>query len=167
MLPRWMSWLVLIFIGYALASADFSAAPERTPDAATPEASYPTIAKMVDKERWLSGINPDHVGPPRWREVTPGEGDGAVCGGTITVKMLGLKHTPETPRELKLGNAPYDALNTMLLGLKPGGVREIALPASDIDKKAKTGMAIFTVERVDGVAAVNDTETAPAQPRAK
>lgn len=161
MFPRWLGWVFLAFLVYVLYLGNFSrTAPEKpaaTADIipAPTKEKYPALSEFTDKERWQRGLNPGHIGPARWREITPGEGEEAQCGGMLTVKITGLPGTKEETHKLTLGTAPYPVLNTALIGLKPGGVREVSAPPREVYKKPKKEepprMVDFTVERLDGV----------------
>ena len=82
------------------------------------------------------------------------------------VKITGITGKADAPQEIKIGNAPYAVLDTLLVGIKPGGVREISVPATEIYKKKSTiGMATFTVERVEEKPSAT-TEPPPAESKA-
>ncbi len=155
--PRWISWLFLGFLGYIMVMGNFSGSPEPNKQVESGGASstqkYPKLAELADKEQWKHALNPDYVGSARWREIKEGDGEGAVCGGELTVKITGIAGTPDTPQAIKLGNAPYPVLDTALIGLKPGGIREISAPPDKVyakPAKNQTRMVDFTVERVAG-----------------
>jgi hypothetical protein len=144
MFPRWITWIFLIFLGYMLAQGQFITAPGESPVA--PERSYPKLSAIADPERWKQGIDPAYVGPPRWRDVAEGEGEPAQCGQTLRVTITGIEGKFAKPQTITLGGAPLPALDTLLIGIKPGAKREITLPAAVLDPD-KPGMATFTVER--------------------
>lgn len=168
MFPRWLGWIFLIFLGYILYLGNFSSRPEvasavpkekpKIAEAIVPvptKEAYPAITEFTDTERWQRAIKPDHIGPARWREVKEGDGEGALCGGQLTVKIAGIPNIKEETKQVTLGSASYKVLNTALIGLKPGGVREISAPPDQVYKQPKKQpkrMVDFTVERLDGVA---------------
>lgn len=125
--------------------------PQQEKKQSEPAAHYPQLSKLSNAEHWKRSLNPDYVGPTEWREVKEGVGEGAVCGGEITLKLRGL-NSAEQEKTIRLGNAPYAVLDTALLGMKPGAVREVIAPTKDIKKSSSAkGMIRFEVERVDGV----------------
>lgn len=156
MFPRWLGWVFLGFLAYVLYLGNFSGTSQPSTTAAgiipvPTKQNYPVLADTIDKERWKRGINPGYVGPARWHEIKQGDGEGAQCGGTLTVKISGVPDKKEETRSITLGNAPYVVLNTALIGLKPGGVRAITAPPDQLyksPKKVPQRMIDLTVERL-------------------
>ncbi len=152
MFPRWLGWIFLLFLGYVLYVGDFLGAPTPQAERATPfadEKIYPKLAEFTDKNRWLDAVNPDRISEPRWREITPGSGKGAVCGETLQVKIT--RDGKEDIRKFTLGNAPHPILNEALMHMQEGAVREVSAPPSQFFKnppKEENRMIRVTVERL-------------------
>ena len=150
MFPRWLSWLFVAFLVYIVVQGHTVRDAQHEVDATSnAHSTTPTLSKLADTEHWKQSLNPDYVGATRWREIKPGSGTQAQCGDTLTVAIAGSDvHTK--PLKVRLGTAPIEVLNTALLGMKPGSVREIELPAASLDSKKKPkGMKQITVERID------------------
>ncbi len=152
MFPRWLSWLMLGFLGYlvVLGNARQKAGP--VPDAAAPveaaaQAELPALRAALDVERWKRAINPDYAKridctlpisadgqlPIAVAESTPGAGNPAQCGDTIRMELTiwnSAGHIAYQDKfELLLGaRVVASGLDYSLVGLRPNGVRTLVLP---------------------------------------
>ena len=152
MFPRWLGWIFLLFLGYVLYAGNFMGGAPPQAEQATQQSprTYPKLATYADKEHWLQAINPDRISEPRWREITPGSGKGAVCGETLQVKIT--RGAQEELQQFNLGNAPYPVLNEALMHMQEGAVREVSAPADRFYKKPPKDTARMihvTGERVE------------------
>ena len=149
MLPRWLSWLFILMIGYLIyvgnrATHQPAPIPEPTasqPDATPSLAHYPTLQQFTNTDRWKRAINPDHVGEAKIIDVTAGTGASAQCGSPVTIHLRGTladganfdtTHDESKPLHFTLGNAPYAVLNQALIGMREGGVRQISAPPQQV-----------------------------------
>lgn len=152
MQPRWFTWLFVFALGYMIYStgAQHRAVPVIAPSVPQEslEKSQASIAEFTDVERWKRKLNPEYaavmncsVDRPRANHAPPfivtqeseGAGAGAQCGEKITLQLTvwaangselfsGKLTLALGSRELASG------LDTGLIGLKPGGVRVLAMP---------------------------------------
>ena len=148
--PRWLSWLFVGFLAYIIFIGNQSQtppenAPQQAPVTKAEEPApreYDDVRQLVDKNRWLRAINPGYIGEANIREVALGEGDlAAQCGSKVTVLLRGTRkdgasfdsaHEDARPLSFTLGDAPIPALNEGIIGMKPGGVRQLFAPASQV-----------------------------------
>lgn len=152
---RWLSWLLLLVMGYMVYSASGSRGPVspsvQVPTGVTTQEAYPALTEATDVERWKRKLNPDYASvmnctidsdAPKeglaFRAVEDKLGEGeqeAACGDTITVQLTvwsagGTKGFSEKVT-LALGSRQIAAgLDYGLLGMKAGGVRTLILPPS-------------------------------------
>lgn len=142
--PRWLTWLVVLFIGYILVVGNF--APRTEPTAPTEtaasaeEKTYPVLAQLTDGERWKKAINPEYQSPddacrapsvakeelPSYAiRVTEGMGDGAACGSRVGVVLTrwGNDGKANKPVELELMLGEQPALDSLLRGMQLGEER--------------------------------------------
>lgn len=184
MFPRWLSWLFLGVMAYMIyASSQPRQAAESTnnnPVPAINEKTYPALAEMMDGERWKRKINPDYAAKNNCEldkpnadtlalkviEDVAGEGEGAVCGETIAIKLTvwaangTSAYSDEFP--LALGAREVAAgLDVGLLGIKPNGTRTLVLAPNALAKAKNskppeallkampaTKLAVITVTRL-------------------
>lgn len=170
--PRWLSWVFVLFLVYILYQGNFGASHDHRPVASDKPAApahtseYPALRALTDKDRWQRAVDPQYVGATTWKDVKPGEGKGADCGDAITVKLRGTledganfdpSHKEDAPVAFTLGHAPYKALDNALLGLRPGGARQVTAPPQLVYKEGvnRTRESIILyVERIDAGSSV-------------
>ena len=151
MFPRWISWMLLVVMGYVVFSASQVSAPvQTTKPVVVPITAeeYPALAEATDLERWKRKLNPDYAAtmhcsldaPARKRslglqiiESREGAGAPAACGDAIKIHLVvwgadGAEAFAGDVR-LALGSRQLAAgLDVGLLGMKPGSVRTLVLP---------------------------------------
>lgn len=157
MLPRWISWLFVAFMAYLIYTGT------RTPrvDPSTPAeirtpshprelpsvANYPKLQQLVNGNRWKRAIDPTYVGEATITDATIGQGEAASCGQEVTIHLRGTladganfdsHHDEAAPLTFHLGDAPYAVLNDALIGMRPGGVRQISAPPSMVYAKKES-----------------------------
>lgn len=175
--PRWLGWIVLLFIGYVLVAGNFNA-PERTGEAPTTpvsvaEKQYPTLHALADGERWKKAINPDYIAhddacamPARdktrlapYAIVTQeGSGTAAECGDDITVTLTRWNANGTRGQEIRdasfiLGEQP--GLDGLILGMLPGEERLVSFTPAGKFKAFPTLTSgqrqLITLQRTDAV----------------
>jgi hypothetical protein len=151
MFPRWISWMLLVVMGYVIYSASLVHSPMQPSNPVVvpiTETNYPALAEMTDIERWKRKLNPDYAATMNCTldkpatddglafnvmENAPGEGAGASCGETITIHLTVWGSSGDKAFDgtlpLALGSRELaSGLDAGLLGMKPGGVRMLVLP---------------------------------------
>lgn len=165
MLPRWMKWLFLVFIGYVvyMGSQVPHITPAATPDAPIPTISaekFPALTTALDADHWKRAINPDVVAAeqcgfdraiPRTElglkvlEEAQGSGAAAVCGDAMTIHLTvwnatgGKGYGGETTLTLGAGALAY-GIDAGLVGIRVDGVRTLVLSPLAL-KRAKQSTA--------------------------
>lgn len=149
--PRWLSWIVLLGLGWILyigntrAPAPIPATPETpaAPAAAAPK-TYKEINALLDGDRWKKAIYPDYQSPDApCRATAPkegmldnyailltaGAGEGARCGDTIelVVTRRNGNGTAQQPTEAQLVLGEQPGLDPLLMDLRPGEQRLLIL----------------------------------------
>ena len=184
MFPRWLSWLIFLVLGYLVFTAsqmDTKSAPaERAVVKPITHEQYPALAEATDMERWKRALDPDYAAKmnctldkPKTHslafkaiETVAGEGDGAACGDTITIRLSVWNASGAAAYEgtfdLALGSRELaSGLDSGLVGSKPGAERMIVLPpyaivrgkdsagpAAAINALPPGKLAVVTVTRV-------------------
>ena len=154
MLPRWLSWLVLAFLGYVIVLGTYTherpaVAPVPAPEAAAPTEipDRPALREALDIEHWKRAINPDyakHINctlpalakeglQPIFMDEVVGTGSGAACGDTVNITLTVWDKNGNAAYhsqfELMLGARAIAAgIDNGLLGLQVKGVRTLVLP---------------------------------------
>ncbi len=166
--PRWLSWMFVAVLGYMVfAASQMSHAPapsRNTPLPVITEETYPALAEATDVERWKRALNPDYAAttnctvdrPPSKQaapmmvmEETPGEGAPAACGESLTLELTvwDAKGVQQFNGKVTLALGSRElasGLDKGLLGLKPGGVRVLVLPAyARVHTKSKPADAVI------------------------
>lgn len=184
--PRWLSWIVLIGLGYIVFIGNTTprqgVPPMQEPtEASVPSATedYPTLKTMLDGDRWAKAINPDYKGPndacsPPKPEADrlgsyavvrrDGEGQPLGCqqssGFRITRWGNDGKGNKPFEAELKLGEQP--AFDALVIGMRIGEQRLLILRLPERTKTLPTlpprTQLLLDVERLDPVVA---SEPAP------
>lgn len=162
MLPRWLSWLVLGFLGYLIVLGTNT--PHEQPashEAATVAATstpMPALREALDTERWKRAVNPDYAEkvncelpvPPEGMlrtnvmDEVVGNGDAARCGDTIRIALTvwdkNGKAAYQSNFQLMLGaRAIAVGIDNGLLGLRPKGVRTLVLPPAALARQKVQG----------------------------
>jgi hypothetical protein len=185
--PRWMNWLFLVFFAYILYLGNFSAEDDVVPavqpasqqDAASSDAgdsgniekkrTYPKLAEASDFRYWKSALNPVRDSIYHITERKIGKGSLAGCGSKVHILLRGTRpdgasfddtHDEKTPLIFTLGNAPYAALNTALLGMHQGGVRSVRAPLSALQKPGAPPVRIGTASLHITLVKLDDPENA-------
>lgn len=128
--PRWLSWIVLIGLGWILFvgnTRDTTTPAPGQPAAVVEEPKrYTQIEALFNGERWMKGIRPDYQSPdepcrmvaPEAGKLgayalieTPGTGEGLKCGDRATFTVA---------RRTTDGSAGTDIQATLTLGEQPG-----------------------------------------------
>ncbi len=154
MFPRWISWVILLAVGYVVFSASRTHVPTPTVQPVKPlvpaitENNFPALAEATDIERWKRTIDPSYAAKMNCTLDAPkvahalltsvienaaGEGEEAACGGSITIHLIvwgaGAEKVYEGDTKLALGSRELGAgFDHGLLGIKPGGERLLLLP---------------------------------------
>jgi hypothetical protein len=145
--PRWLSWIIFIFLGYVLITGNMHQGMQTRehPATATDEKSYPELQALMNGDRWKRAINPHYQNPDEaCRADTPaddalgnyaiireeGVGTEASCGETILVSVTLWNNTgkpSKTIADLSLKLGEQKQLDALLVGMKPGEERLLLL----------------------------------------
>jgi hypothetical protein len=182
MLPRWVTWVFLGFLGYLLflgSQATQHSAP--VPNATIPpitEKTFPVLAKTTDMEHWKRAIDPDYakqfncVLPPmaagglglQTIDHALGEGDPARCSDAVVVQLAvwgASKKIYDEKVDITLGTHIIAAgLDAGLVGMRIGGSRTLILPAEAVTRlngKAKPPTLLLTALPLNKMAVVTAT----------
>ena len=131
--PRWLSWVVLIGLGWILYvgnTREPRPVPQPTTETAAPATTepkpYTELDALLDGERWIKAINPDYQSPDEpCRAAAPkegmlgnyaivldaGVGEGAKCGEAVDLTII---------RRSNDGNAQEPIEATLTLGEQKG-----------------------------------------------
>ncbi len=171
-MPRWISWLFLLMMGYLIYTGSHSKhTPVTTPNApvsspATDLGNYPKLQAFTNGNRWQRAINPDYIGTAKITDTMEGKGVAAQCADRITMHIRGTladganfddSHDESKPITFRLGDAPYPILNDAIIGMREGGVRQISAPPQQVftDNNHKTRDDVLlriTLDHVDASA---------------
>lgn len=149
--PRWVSWVFVGFLAYIIYTGNqASKPPESTPEEVaattvpqTPSREYESLERLADGDRWFRAINPNFVGDANIKEITIGEGNAVQCGSDVELMLRGTdsnganfdeSYNESKPLVFTVGAAPIMALNEGVIGMKPGGVRQLITPANHVYK---------------------------------
>lgn len=171
MFPRWLTWIVLIGLGYIMFTGLIRSEQQvASPAVETPAREYPALQELVDGERWKKAVNPDYealCGMPEADAdklapfaVTTVKGNGvpAECGDDITATLVQWK--PDGTRLRVMEDASVvlgdqKGMDGLLLGIKPGEERLVSLTAAAdftaFPMLKKGQRYLLTVHRTDGV----------------
>lgn len=184
MFPRWLTWLFVLFLGYMVVSTHRSATAPDAPgepasthrEAETPRENR-AIRALLDGDRWLRAIEPDRPavtdaapsrcsapepaeGQPRSHALVEQAGDGpaAACGERVQLAVTVWPASGEGAVQelgdvaLLLGEQPR--LDALLVGLRPGEVRQLLLhmpkhPYAALPELGQQGWRLLRVARTD------------------
>lgn len=147
--PRWLSWVVLIGLGYILyvgntrepgAPPPREQTAEETATTDTSPQEYKQLQALVDGERWKKALNPnyesvnDACAPlPRTEGAiesyaivtTEGTGADSACGETIALRIarIGNDGKPNKPSDVTLTLGEQKGFDPVLLGMRQGEER--------------------------------------------
>lgn len=166
MIPRWLSWLMLGFLGYILFRGAPVAPPMESSDASSgttvvaAPATYPALNRVMNVNRWKRVFDPAAAPPDDACVYTPavdaqadlplgvteldaGGGVPAQCGEVISVALTiwDMQGKPAYHGEMKLtlgSHAVAVGLDAGLLGIAPSGVRQLVLPPGALVRAAET-----------------------------
>ena len=153
MIPRWLSWMILLTMGYVIFSNSQGGNPV-VPSASAPivptitKDNYPALAQATDLERWKRKLNPDYAAvincsleglvaendlSVKVFSEAPGVGARAKCGETMRVHLTVWN---DTGGQSYAGNVPLElgardlaaGIDFGALGMAVGEVRSIVLP---------------------------------------
>lgn len=176
MLPRWLSWLFLLLMGYLMYMGTRGDAlrvpsPQETPTPEHPQeipvrtlADYPHLHQLTNANHWKRALNPAHVGDAKLVDARLGEGKLAQCGSAVTVHLRGTlndganfdpAHQEGESLHFRLGDAPYPVLNEALIGMREGGIRQITAPPQRVFTKVEPTLRGDVLLRVEMNAVVD------------
>lgn len=177
--PRWLSWVVLIGLGWILfvgnthnRQVPAPAAPTET--AATPAPTqYKEIQTLIDGERWKKALYPDYKNPNEACLGTPpaegkmgnyalvlrdGAGEEAKCGESIqfTIARRNADGSAGKPSDHTLVLGKHKNLDMLLVGMRPDEQRLLIvnLPQAVKSFPANTQL-LLEVTRVAAPAVAN------------
>lgn len=164
MLPRWLSWVVLGFLGYLIVLGTNTPHEQPTSQSTTPveaakERALPALSETLDIERWKRALNPAYAKqvdcelpaqpegmlPMSVTQEAGGDGAGASCGDTVRIALTvwdrNGKPAYQSKFELLLGaRAIAVGIDNGLLGLRPNGVRTLVLPPAALTRVKTPGI---------------------------
>lgn len=147
--PKWISWIFVCFLAYIIYVGNQSdrppaSAPEEIiSTASTAPKEYDSLRQLTSGDRWFRAIDPSYVGEAEITEITKGKGDAVTCGSEVEVLLRGTtqeganfdpSHDESKPLKFSVGDAPIEALNEGMIGMKQGGVRVLNAPAKQVYK---------------------------------
>lgn len=171
--PRWLSWmfvLVLVYMVYAARSVEAPEGNAKPMIQPITEETSPVLTETMDLERWKRALNPDYaavmnctIDKPKSKTAPPliitqeaqGVGVGVACGEKVKLELTlwDAKGTQKFSGTVTLALGARDlasGLDKGLLGLKPGGVRLLTLPAyARAHAKSKPAQATLVTLRKD------------------
>lgn len=155
--PRWLSWIILIFLGYIIVSGNLHrsdapprpAAPVAQQDAAP--RSYPKLDALMNGERWKKALDPDYKSPDDACAPSAipddqlgnyaiiredGTGEPVACGATAMFSVTLWNNAGKAARtidDLTLTLGEQKDLDALIVGMKPGEERLLLIrPAHPI-----------------------------------
>lgn len=143
--PRWLSWIVLIGLGWLLYVGNarehgVAPAPNAGTEAPTEPTRYRQIEALLDGERWMKGIRPDYESPDdACRMNAPaegklhayalvlaaGSGDGLNCGDSanFTIARRNADGSAGKAIDVMLTLGEQKGFDGLLLGMRSGEQR--------------------------------------------
>lgn len=185
MIPRWLAWLFVLFLGYVIFTGNRGITASETPQErvareAQVAQQYPSIHALSDGERWKKAINPAYAGAQDACAPTTlgegrigsyavlekeGTGDAVQCGEPLRFSAVlwdaqGRKTKEFGDVHLTLGQQA--GLDALLVGMAVGEQRLLVLPVPKsgflpLPELARDRVALLSVTRLAEVAPAPET----------